>query len=55
MQVDRRGGRIRSSTLPRMRIDEIIASVQPCFSVEFFPPKTDEGREQLLDTARQLS
>jgi methylenetetrahydrofolate reductase (NADPH) len=55
VQVDRRGGRIRSSTLPRMRIDEIIASTKPCFSVEFFPPKTDEGREQLLDTARQLS
>jgi len=55
VQVDRRGGRIRSSTLPRMRIDEIIASTKPCFSVEFFPPKTDEGRKQLLDTARQLS
>jgi methylenetetrahydrofolate reductase (NADPH) len=38
-----------------MRIDEIIASVQPCFSVEFFPPKTDEGRELLLDNARELS
>jgi methylenetetrahydrofolate reductase (NADPH) len=38
-----------------MRIDEMIASTQPCFSVEFFPPKTDEGREQLLDTARQLA
>jgi methylenetetrahydrofolate reductase (NADPH) len=38
-----------------MRIDEIIASTRPCFSVEFFPPKTDEGREQLLDTARQLA
>ena len=55
MQVDRRRSRIRSSTLPRMRIDEIIASVQPCFSVEFFPPKTDEGRELLLDNARELS
>jgi methylenetetrahydrofolate reductase (NADH) len=38
-----------------MRIDEIIASTRPCFSVEFFPPKTDEGREQLLETARQLA
>lgn len=38
-----------------MRIDEIIASTKPCFSVEFFPPKTDEGRKQLLDTARRLA
>lgn len=38
-----------------MRIDEIIASVKPCFSVEFFPPKTDEGRKQLLDTAQRLA
>ncbi|MGH2981955.1 MAG: methylenetetrahydrofolate reductase [NAD(P)H] [Solirubrobacterales bacterium] len=38
-----------------MRIDEIIGSVRPCFSVEFFPPKTGEGREQLLDTARRLA
>jgi methylenetetrahydrofolate reductase (NADPH) len=38
-----------------MRIDEIIASTRPCFSVEFFPPKTDEGREQLLGAARRLA
>lgn len=38
-----------------MRVDEIIASTHPCFSVEFFPPKTDEGREQLLETARRLA
>jgi methylenetetrahydrofolate reductase (NADPH) len=38
-----------------MRIDEIIASEEPCFSVEFFPPKTDEGRDGMLDTARQLA
>ena len=38
-----------------MRIDAIIESKRPCFSVEFFPPKTDEGREQLIDTARQLA
>ena len=38
-----------------MRIDEIIASTQPCFSVEFFPPKTDEGRDLLLKTARELA
>ncbi len=38
-----------------MRIGEIITSSKPVFSVEFFPPKTDEGRVQLLDTARTLS
>ena len=38
-----------------MRIDEIIASAQPVFSVEFFPPKTDEARDQLLETARDLA
>jgi methylenetetrahydrofolate reductase (NADPH) len=38
-----------------MRIEAIIESKRPCFSVEFFPPKTDEGREQLIDTARQLA
>jgi len=37
-----------------MRIDEIIAAKAPTFSVEFFPPKTDEGREGLLATARSL-
>ena len=38
-----------------MRIDEIIASRQPTFSVEFFPPKTAEATEQLFATARELS
>jgi methylenetetrahydrofolate reductase (NADPH) len=37
-----------------MRIDEIIASRQPTFSVEFFPPKTVEATGQLYDTAREL-
>jgi methylenetetrahydrofolate reductase (NADPH) len=37
-----------------MRIDEIIASRQPTFSVEFFPPKTAEAREGLFATARSL-
>ena len=37
-----------------MRIDEIIASKAPTFSVEFFPPKTPDGREALLATARSL-
>jgi methylenetetrahydrofolate reductase (NADPH) len=38
-----------------MRIDEIIATTRPCFSVEFFPPKSEEGRAQLIDTARRLA
>src|SRR2546423_14657735 len=33
-----------------MRIDEILASSGPCLSVEFFPPKTEEGREALFET-----
>src|SRR4051812_5242344 len=37
-----------------MRIDEILASKRPTFSVEFFPPKTDEAVEQLFATARTL-
>ena len=35
-----------------MRIGQKIAEKTPVFSVEFFPPKTDEGRTQLFDTAR---
>jgi methylenetetrahydrofolate reductase (NADPH) len=38
-----------------MRIDKIIASRRPTFSVEFFPPKTAEATEQLYETARELS
>ncbi len=37
-----------------MRIDDIIASKRPVFSVELFPPKTAEGTEQLYATARSL-
>jgi methylenetetrahydrofolate reductase (NADPH) len=38
-----------------MRIDEILASTRPVFSVEFFPPKTEEGRETLFETVEVLS
>jgi methylenetetrahydrofolate reductase (NADPH) len=38
-----------------MRVDEIIASSRPTFSVEFFPPKSDEAKEQLLATAAALA
>ncbi len=37
-----------------MRIDQTLALKRPCFSFEFFPPKTDEGVENLLNTARTL-
>jgi methylenetetrahydrofolate reductase (NADPH) len=37
-----------------MRIDEILATSRPVFSVEFFPPKTEEGRETLFETVDVL-
>jgi methylenetetrahydrofolate reductase (NADPH) len=38
-----------------MRIDEILSGTgEPCFSVEFFPPKTDEGRANLRETVGVL-
>jgi methylenetetrahydrofolate reductase (NADPH) len=37
-----------------MRIDEILARDGPCFSIEFFPPKTAEGFDQLLATVEAL-
>ncbi len=37
-----------------MRIDEIIAEQRPTFSVEFFPPKTEEATDELYKTAREL-
>jgi methylenetetrahydrofolate reductase (NADPH) len=37
-----------------MRISDILATTRPCFSVEFFPPKTEEGRKQLYETARAM-
>src|SRR6476469_9634835 len=38
-----------------MRVDDILASPGPTFSVEFFPPKTEEATEQLFATARSLA
>jgi len=37
-----------------MRIDELLATQRPVFSVEFFPPKTEEGQRMLLETVRAL-
>jgi methylenetetrahydrofolate reductase (NADPH) len=38
-----------------MRIPELIESNRPTFSVEFFPPKNDEARAQMLETAGQFA
>ena len=52
--ANQRGGpsarprRAREANLSRMRIDEILATRTPVFSVEFFPPKTEEAKEELL-------
>jgi len=37
-----------------VRIDQILADRRPVFSVEFFPPKTQEATGQLFVTARSL-
>ncbi len=37
-----------------MKISQVLAAMQPCFSFEFFPPQTDEGVENLLRAARAL-
>jgi len=37
-----------------VRIDRTLEGSQPCFSFEFFPPKTDDGVNALLETARTL-
>src|SRR6059058_2751655 len=37
-----------------MRIDEILEERRPCFSFEFFPPKTEEGMENLFRAASEL-
>jgi methylenetetrahydrofolate reductase (NADPH) len=37
-----------------MRIDELLAKKRPVFSIEFFPPKTEEGVAQLFATVKAL-
>jgi methylenetetrahydrofolate reductase (NADPH) len=37
-----------------MRIDQILEERRPCFSFEFFPPKTDEGMTNLFDAVAEL-
>ncbi len=37
-----------------MRIDELLATQRPVFSVEFFPPKTETGLDLLFETVEAL-
>ena len=37
-----------------MRIDQALEDVRPCFSFEFFPPKTDQGMENLWKALSEL-
>lgn len=37
-----------------MKIRELLSTGRPCFSFEFFPPKTDKGLESLRDAVRSL-
>lgn len=37
-----------------MKIDQIIAADGPCFSFEFFPPRTDEGQRSLEEALSDL-
>src|SRR5918912_630227 len=37
-----------------MRIDEILEDRRPCFSFEFFPPKTEDGGNNLWRAAQEL-
>jgi methylenetetrahydrofolate reductase (NADPH) len=37
-----------------MKIDQILTTSTPCFSFEFFPPKTDEGQRNLEDALSEL-
>src|SRR5690242_4207872 len=37
-----------------MRISEILGGPEPCFSFEFFPPKSEEGERTLFDTIAEL-
>src|SRR5919198_4882044 len=38
----------------RMRIDDILATTRPCFSFDFFPPRTDDGQRNLEDALAEL-
>ena len=35
-------------------IGDLVNAAEPTFSFEFFPPKTDEGEEKLIETVHRL-
>jgi methylenetetrahydrofolate reductase (NADPH) len=37
-----------------MRIDQLLSAEEPTFSFEFFPPKTEQGEENLFNALREL-
>jgi methylenetetrahydrofolate reductase (NADPH) len=37
-----------------MRIDQLLSAEEPTFSFEFFPPKTEQGEENLFKALREL-
>lgn len=37
-----------------MRIEDLLSVSEPCFSFEFFPPRTDDGTRALYDTVASL-
>jgi methylenetetrahydrofolate reductase (NADPH) len=41
--------------MPPMRIDDILKRGEPSFSVEFFPPKTEEGYSTMFETIEELA
>ena len=46
--------RYEALTFANMRIRQLLTSGRPCFSFEFFPPKTEAGVEHLRDAVRAL-
>ena len=44
----------RGVEVSTMRISDVLRSGRPCFSFEFFPPKTDEGARTLFSTIEAL-
>lgn len=45
---------LRGEPNPSVRIDQLLGRRRPCFSFEFFPPKTEQGIADLLRTAQSL-
>ena len=37
-----------------MRIDQLLAGPEPLFSFEFFPPKTEQGEQNLYEALSEL-